>query len=68
MKITAQYTTLIVRNLKESTAFYRDVLGFREGNHVVGEVREVVPDVDAVSGGRHAAELAEGAREGGLEF
>ncbi len=34
MKITAQYTTLIVRNLKESTAFYRDVLGFREGYHV----------------------------------
>lgn len=34
MKITVQYTTLIVDDLEESVAFYRDVLGFREGYHV----------------------------------
>ena len=34
MKIKVQYATLIVRDLEESTAFYRDVLGFREGYHV----------------------------------
>ena len=34
MKIQVQYTTMIVKNLDESIAFYRDVLGFREGYHV----------------------------------
>ena len=34
MKIKVQYTTLIVNDLEESVAFYRDVLGFREGYHV----------------------------------
>ena len=34
MNIKVQYTTLIVNNLEASTAFYRDVLGFREGYHV----------------------------------
>lgn len=34
MKIKAKYTTLIVENLQESVAFYRDVLGFREGYHI----------------------------------
>lgn len=32
--IKAKYTTLIVNNLEESVAFYRDVLGFKEGYHV----------------------------------
>lgn len=34
MKIKVQYSTMIVKNLAESVAFYRDVLGFREGYHV----------------------------------
>ncbi len=34
MKIKVQYTTLIVNNLEESVAFYRDALGFKEGYHV----------------------------------
>lgn len=34
MKIKAQYTTMIVNDLQESVAFYRDVLGFAEGYHV----------------------------------
>lgn len=34
MKIKAQYTTMIVNSLEESVAFYRDILGFREGYHV----------------------------------
>jgi len=34
MRITVQYTTMIVKNLAESVAFYRDVLGFAEGYHV----------------------------------
>lgn len=41
MKITVQYTTLIVKNLKESEAFYADVLGFERGYHVdlpVGQI------------------------------
>ena len=32
--IRVKYTTLIVNNLDESVAFYRDVLGFAEGYHV----------------------------------
>lgn len=32
--IKVQYSTLIVKNLAESVAFYRDMLGFREGYHV----------------------------------
>ena len=34
MKVKVQYTTMIVNDLKESVAFYRDVLGFLEGYHV----------------------------------
>lgn len=34
MKIKVQYSTIIVKNLKESIKFYRDVLGFKEGYHV----------------------------------
>ena len=34
MKVKVQYTTLIVNDQEESVAFYRDVLGFREGYHV----------------------------------
>ncbi len=34
MRITVQYATLIVDNLEESVAFYRDTLGFTEGYHV----------------------------------
>ena len=31
MKISVQYSTMIVNNLEESVAFYRDVLGFSAG-------------------------------------
>lgn len=34
MKIKAQYTTVIVKNLEESVKFYKDILGFKEGYHV----------------------------------
>lgn len=34
MKISVQYSTMIVKSLEESVAFYRDVLGFSEGYHV----------------------------------
>ena len=34
MKISVQYSTMIVNSLEESVAFYRDVLGFSEGYHV----------------------------------
>lgn len=34
MRISVQYSTMIVKNLDESSAFYRDVLGFSEGYHV----------------------------------
>lgn len=34
MKISVQYTTIIVNSLDASVAFYRDVLGFTEGYHV----------------------------------
>ena len=34
MKISVQYSTMIVNSLRESVAFYRDVLGFSEGYHV----------------------------------
>ncbi len=34
MNISVHYTTLVVNDLAESVAFYRDVLGFREGYHV----------------------------------
>jgi lactoylglutathione lyase len=34
MKISVQYSTIIVKNLQESIRFYRDVLGFKEGYHV----------------------------------
>lgn len=34
MRISVQYSTMIVKNLEESVAFYRDILGFREGYHV----------------------------------
>ena len=32
--IKVEYSTMIVNNLQESVAFYRDVLGFTEGYHV----------------------------------
>ena len=41
MKISVQYSTLIVKDLKESEAFYADVLGFKRGYHVdlpVGQI------------------------------
>ena len=41
MKISVQYSTLIVKDLKESEAFYKDVLGFERGYHVdlpVGQI------------------------------
>lgn len=34
MRISVQYSTMIVNSLEESVAFYRDVLGFSEGYHV----------------------------------
>lgn len=34
MRITVQYSTMIVKNLNESVNFYRDVLGFEVGYHV----------------------------------
>lgn len=34
MKISVQYSTMIVKSLAESVAFYRDILGFQEGYHV----------------------------------
>ena len=34
MKVSVQYSTMIVNSLEESVAFYRDVLGFSEGYHV----------------------------------
>lgn len=34
MKISVQYSTMIVKSLEESVAFYRDVLKFSEGYHV----------------------------------
>lgn len=34
MKVKVQYATMIVKNLEESVAFYRDGLGFAEGYHV----------------------------------
>ena len=34
MRISVQYSTMIVKSLEESVAFYRDVMGFREGYHV----------------------------------
>ena len=34
MKISVQYSTMIVNSLAESVAFYRDVLGFSKGYHV----------------------------------
>lgn len=34
MNIAVQYSTLIVKDLKESVTFYRDVLGFSEDYHV----------------------------------
>ena len=34
MSIKVQYSTLIVKDLKESVRFYREALGFSEGYHV----------------------------------
>lgn len=34
MKVSVQYSTMIVKSLEESVKFYRDVLGFSEGYHV----------------------------------
>ena len=41
MKISVQYSTLIVKDLNESVSFYEDVLGFKRGYHVklpVGQI------------------------------
>lgn len=41
MRISVQYSTMIVKDLEESVKFYRDVLGFTEGYHVdlpVGQI------------------------------
>ena len=34
MRVSVQYSTMIVRDLEESVRFYRDVLGMKEGYHV----------------------------------
>ena len=34
MRISVQYSTMIVKSLEESIKFYRDVLGFSEAYHV----------------------------------
>ena len=34
MKVSVQYSTMIVKSLEESVRFYKDVLGFSEGYHV----------------------------------
>lgn len=34
MRISVQYSTMIVKSLDESVKFYRDVLGFNEEYHV----------------------------------
>lgn len=34
MRVSVQYSTMIVKNLEESVKFYRDALGFTEGYHV----------------------------------
>ena len=34
MKITVQYSTMIVNNLEESVSFYENILGFEKGYHV----------------------------------
>ena len=34
MRISVLYSTMIVNDLDESVAFYRDILGFSEGYHV----------------------------------
>ena len=34
MRISVQYSTMIVKNLEESVIFYRDILGFTEVYHV----------------------------------
>lgn len=34
MRISVQYSTMIVNDLAESVAFYKDALGFSEGYHV----------------------------------
>ena len=34
MRVSVQYSTMIVKSLEESIRFYRDVLGMKEGYHV----------------------------------
>jgi lactoylglutathione lyase len=34
MRISVQYSTMIVKNLTESVDFYKNILGFEEGYHV----------------------------------
>lgn len=41
MRISVQYSTMIVKNLEESLAFYRDILGFHEGYHVDSPVGSI---------------------------
>lgn len=42
MKVSVKYSTMIVKDLTKSVAFYRDVLGFSEGYYVqlpVGQIQ-----------------------------
>ncbi len=34
MRVSVMYSTMIVKSLSESVAFYEDVLGFKKGYHV----------------------------------
>ena len=34
MKVSVQYSTMIVKDMEKSVEFYRDILGFRESYHV----------------------------------
>jgi catechol 2,3-dioxygenase-like lactoylglutathione lyase family enzyme len=34
MRISVQYTIMIVKSLEESVSVYRDIMGFQEGYHV----------------------------------
>ena len=34
MKVSVQYSTMIVEDMEKSVEFYRDILGFRESYHV----------------------------------
>lgn len=52
MKVKVQYATIIVDDLEESVAFYRDGLGFTEGYHVeLGEAGRITLMKSADDGG-----------------